>query len=115
MKSNTIAKTLFGIAILTGALSAQEPEVAREKDKSSPADVTQNPVDPTIIKELVGEWANDMQPPSTFTIKSIDPATGKLEGTYKSGSGAGAQAFPTIGWVNTAPPETDKPDHVIVI
>src|SRR4051812_40355084 len=59
-----------------------------------------NPVDQTIINELVGEWKNQMG--STLTIASIDAATGKIDGSYVTASGAGG-AFPVIGWVNTKP------------
>lgn len=76
------------------------------------SDVTVNPVDPTLIRELVGDWQNDLK--STLSIKSIDPATGRLDGTYRSPSGTPGQAFPVVGWINTKPAEAEK-DNVIVV
>lgn len=63
-------------------------------------------------QNLVGKWTNQLG--STMTITSADSATGKIEGTYRSPSGGGAQDFPLIGWTNVSAPVNNK-DVVPVI
>lgn len=66
------------------------------------------------MQGLVGEWKNELPKPSTLSIKSVDPGTGAIAGSYFSPLGAGQQAFPLVGWVNTLPPRGGK-DNVVVI
>lgn len=50
---------------------------------------------------VVGQWHNQLG--STLIVKSLDAATGRIEGAYRSPSGTGGEENPLIGWVNTAP------------
>ena len=110
MKGTT---SLVALCTSVMALTTISPLAQETKPAAAPTtDITENPVDPVIIKELVGDWKNELK--STLSIKSIDPKTGLISGSYKSPSGTGGQGFPLIGWVNTAPPKA-KGDHVVVV
>lgn len=81
---------------------------ASTKNRRSHAKIAQvNP--PT---NLVGEWTNQLG--STLNIKTVDPNTGQITGTYKSPSGTGGNEFPLIGWVNYKPPIQGKDNAIVV-
>ncbi|VAW88805.1 hypothetical protein MNBD_GAMMA18-2219 [hydrothermal vent metagenome] len=61
---------------------------------------------------MKGTWVNQLG--STLKIKSIDPSTKMLKGTYKSPSGTSGQKFNLIGWINSSEPAPDA-DNVHVI
>lgn len=63
--------------------------------------VQANASQPT-CNNMIGAWVNDQG--STLTIKSIDPSTSMIKGTYKSPSGTTGQAFNLTGWVNHSKP-----------
>lgn len=115
----TIMKTTIATGILAALFTSQFPAqlLAQDTEPAKPAaapasDITQNPVDPVLIKELLGEWTNSLK--STLTIKAIDKDTGAITGTYRSPSGTGGQEFPLTGWVNTAPAQSKKDNAVII-
>lgn len=101
--------TLAIFAVITVA-QAQQPTLTPSKPTASP---TPTQIDPGIINELKGEWKNELG--STLKIVSIDAITGLITGDYKSPSGTPGTAFPLTGWVNTAPPNSDAPHHVVVV
>jgi hypothetical protein len=70
-----------------------------------------NPVDQTIINELIGVWTNQMG--STLTIVSVDANSGRVDGSYVT-SDDPSESFPLIGWVNTAAPASSG-NHAVSI
>ena len=75
--------------------------------------LTNNPLDPVIVKELIGTWTNQLA--SSLVIDGIDANTGSISGSYISPSGTSGIKFPLIGWVNTSPADADQPDHVVIV
>lgn len=57
-----------------------------------------------------GVWVNQLK--STLTIKTYDPTSGAITGTYVSPSGTTSEEFPLVGWVNEAKAEPGKDDNV---
>ncbi|PHZ85703.1 avidin/streptavidin family protein [Paremcibacter congregatus] len=51
----------------------------------------------------VGDWRNDVK--SVMSIEKVDPATGRITGTYISKNGA---KNPMSGWLNTSAPVEGK-------
>jgi hypothetical protein len=102
---NTFSKPLIALALIfTVAFSQAQPP---------PVTAPPNPVDPAVITELVGNWKNGLN--SILHIKSIDAATGKIEGSYISPQGGGGgTAYPLIGWVNSAPSPNSKFPVVVI-
>jgi hypothetical protein len=101
---------MSGLAAITALAQTTDTDHAADAVVADP-----NPVDPTIIRELVGKWMNQLE--SKLIIKKIDQQTGQITGTYQTKAGAGTQGqiFPMIGWVNSAPVDPKNPDHVIVV
>lgn len=88
---NTFLSRVVVLSLAAGStLLAQNPP---------PVTAPPNPVDPAIVNELVGDWKNGLN--STLHIEAIDPATGKIDGSYISPQGTNGTAFPLVGWVNT--------------
>jgi hypothetical protein len=87
---------LFGIV---GTLSAQAAGLG-------------TPAFKTAVSGLVRKWTNELG--STLEIQSIDPATGKLTGTYASPSGTTGQTFPLVGAVNYEIPGPNQNNAVVV-
>jgi hypothetical protein len=71
-----------------------------------------NPVDPALIKQLVGAWTNELQ--STLTISAIDQRTGQISGTYKITADPNTD-YPLFGWVNTKNPTSTNDDHQVAV
>ena len=66
----------------------------------------------TVIKELIGEWVNELG--STLKITNIDSSSGRITGVYKSSSGTSGKSFPLIGWVNYQIPQPSTDNAVVV-
>ena len=107
-----LKRAILSASILLWTLAHPAHLVTAQETAAATGDITKNPVDPIIIKELVGDWKNELN--STLSIKRIDPNSGLITGSYASPSGTPGQAFPLTGWVNTAP-ATTKGDHVVVV
>lgn len=63
-------------------------------------------------EEPTGTWVNELG--STLHIRSVDRATGEIEGTYRSPSGTQGELFPLNGWINSAYHVTGQ-DNVVVV
>ncbi len=79
----------------------------------TPTTAQPNPVDPAIIAELKGDWKNALN--STLRIKSIDPSSGAIDGSYISPQGTNGTEYPLHGWVNTKAPDSTSQFPVVVI
>lgn len=101
-----ILPLFFCVLALSAPLHAQT-------DTTAPATAPANPVEQSIVNELVGKWKNALG--STLSIKSIDAQTGKIDGTYISPQGTSGTEYPLFGWVNMLPPNKENDFQTIVI
>jgi len=88
-------------------------DVFMRKSGTEKNSVPTTTIDPAIIAALKGEWKNQLN--SILNIESINSTTGQVTGKYRSGSGAGNDYFPMIGWINTQQPPTPYADNATVI
>src|SRR5512135_850769 len=102
------------VMVMSLAVGLQTVRSQQTTQKTAAKAAEANPADPTIVKELVGDWTNELG--STLTIKSIDTETGAIRGCYRTKPGAGTQGedYTLIGWINHARGD-DNQNHVTVV
>jgi len=85
MNEQITFRAVLGVALLSGCVAIEAKP-------------------PTCIQPL-GKWNDEVK--SVIEIKTYDTATGAISGEYISRSGAGS--WPMVGWINSAPAESNTP------
>jgi hypothetical protein len=112
MRTSLTILLAFILTLPCISCAADNPRPTAAPANNTAGDPTVNPIDPTVAKKLEGEWHNQLK--STLIIKSVDPQTGAITGSYRSPSGTTGNPFPLVGWVNVVEP-AEKKDNVVIV
>jgi hypothetical protein len=110
---SAFALVVMAVAVHSSRSQAQNNQQAPGVGARTAKAADPNPVDPTIINELVGTWKNELN--SELTIRAVDKTTGAVSGSYRTvaQNGTSGDDYPLSGWVNHAP--ANNQNHVVVI
>ena len=85
MNKQVTFRAMLAVALLTGCVAIEAKP-------------------PTCAKPL-GKWNDELK--SVIEIRTYDTATGAITGEYISNTGVGS--WPMVGWINSAPAESNAP------